>query len=192
LIDIQFSSPQPTGDALLTGVRRQHAARGWLALGDRAYGVIFAMGNVAVGGIAVGGLLSVGVIALGGITVGGLAIGGLSLGVLAFGGLSGGVFALGGMAMGWMAFGGGAVAWRAAKGGGAWAHDFAIGGSATAAQANDHAAEAFIGNHWFFDLADRVTAVMGHLHGRTAPLVFIAVALFVCAFLPLAYRRREA
>ncbi|MGH7140173.1 MAG: RNA polymerase sigma factor [Pirellulales bacterium] len=187
LVDVNFASPYR-----LAAGQRSNAARGWIAFGDKAYGVILAVGNVAVGGIAVGGALSVGVISLGGIATGGLAIGGLSLGVIGVGGLGAGLFALGGMALGWIAYGGGAVAWKAAKGGGAWAHDFAIGGSATAAHANDRAAETFVEQCWFFSAADRLTAAMSHLPGWWPFALFAAIALAAGTMLPIAYRRRKA
>lgn len=186
LVDIHFAAP----DRLAIG-ERLHVARGWIAFGDKAYGVILAVGNVAVGGIAVGGALSVGVVSLGGIATGGLAIGGLSLGVIGVGGVGAGLFAIGGMALGWMAFGGGALAWRAAKGGGAWAHDFAVGGAATAAHANDRAAEAFVEQSRFFETAERAMGAMNHPPTWMPLALFAAIALAVCAFLPIAYRRRK-
>jgi zinc protease len=198
LVDINFGSPQPSRDELLSRSRQVHTARGWIAFGDRAYGAIFAMGSVAVGGIAVGGF-SAGLIALGGLSLGGLAVGGLSLGVIGVGGVGSGiiamggaaigVFAAGGLAIGWLAFGGGAIAWKAANGGYACAHDFAVGGTATAAHANDHAAEAFVEQNGFFGTAERLTTAMSQLPGWWPLVLFTAIALAVCAFLPIAYRR---
>jgi len=88
LLDIRFghSKEEPS----VRGV-----ARGWIALGDRAHGVVFAMGGFAVGGIAFGGcaiglvslgFASVGVVAIGtlGVAVGGLACGSMvSIGYVA-------------------------------------------------------------------------------------------------------------
>ncbi|HEV3341325.1 MAG TPA: sigma-70 family RNA polymerase sigma factor [Pirellulales bacterium] len=187
LVEIRFGGPQPpTGEALF--VRRPpHVARGWIAIGERAYGVILAIGNVAVGGIAVGGVFSAGLVALGTINVGVFAVGALSLGVVGIGGLGTGVFALGGMALGWCALGGCAMAWRAAKGGVACAHDFAVGASATAAHANDQAARDFIAQCGFFDAGERLMDTMNRV-----PLVLVAViALAICAVWPVAYRRRR-
>lgn len=62
-------------------------AKGWIAVGDVAWGGFFACGGVAVGPIAVGGV-SVGLVSLGGACLGGLAIGGLSVGCVAIGGLA--------------------------------------------------------------------------------------------------------
>lgn len=96
---------------------------GWIAGGDRAYGLLIAWGGYAVapisiGAVAVGflaiGTLSVGVISLGTVALGALAIGCMSVGVQAFGWLS---------ALGWKTAGSGgfAVARYAAEGPIAWA-----------------------------------------------------------------------
>ena len=82
-------------------------ARGFLAIGQRAFGVI-AIGGIARGLITLGGI-SIGVLSFGGISVGGWALGGLALGG----------FAVGGAAAGYVAQGGGAVG-RYACGGAAW------------------------------------------------------------------------
>jgi RNA polymerase sigma factor (sigma-70 family) len=103
-------------------------AFGWIAIGDTAFGVLFAAGGVAVGGIALGGL---------------------AVGVLSLAGAAFGAFALGGWAMGFMAAGGGAVAWTAAFGGLAVAHDYAVGGLAIAQHANDEAARGFFSGSGF-------------------------------------------
>ena len=103
-------------------------AAGWIAVGNLAYGALFALGGLAVGPISVGGA-----------AVGLLAIGGGALGVLSFAGV----------ALGYLASGGGALGWLAASGGAAVAHDFAIGGSAFAAHANDAAAKVFAQNNTF-------------------------------------------
>lgn len=190
LIDIRFGDPQPTAEELRSGRRRAQIACGWLALGERAYGVLLAIGNVAVGGIAVGGPLSVGLVAVGGFAVGGLAFGGLTLGVVGIGGVSTGLMAFGGLAAGWMAFGGGAVAWRAAKGGFALAHEFAIGGSAAAAHANDRVAESFIEQNWFFSGAEHMMAATREVPGWTIAGIIAVGACVVVAILPIAYCRK--
>jgi RNA polymerase sigma factor (sigma-70 family) len=126
-------------------------ARGWIAVGDIAYGALFAIGCMwAVAPISLGGGFAVGGVTLGG----GLAMGLLSLG----GGFSFGVWALsGGLAMGLLAYGGGcAVGWTAALGGAAFAHEFARGGLALARHANDAAANAFIQNNPFLRSAPAV------------------------------------
>jgi hypothetical protein len=188
LVEIRFGSSQPSSDDLLR-MRRLQVARGWIAIGERAYGVLFAMGNVAVGSIAVGGVFSAGLVALGTINLGVFAIGALSIGVVGIGGLGTGFFAFGGLAVGWFALGGCAVGWRAAKGGVAWARDFAVGSSATAAHANDQAARDFIERCWFFDAGERVAVAMNRLPGWM-PLVLLAlITSALCVFWAVAYRR---
>lgn len=117
--------PQP--DGALRGT-----ARGWIALGDVAFGVLFAAGGVATGGVAIGGL---------------------SLGLLSVGGLAAGLLAFGGGALGVWAAGGAAVAAQAALGGLAVAMDYALGGLAIAAHANDAAARSFFQENVFFQTA---------------------------------------
>jgi hypothetical protein len=103
-------------------VRQRGIARGWIAIGDVAFGVLLSIGGIAFGGIAIGG------VALGGLTLGGLALGG---------------FSLGGLAVGYLAMGGLAVGIQGAVGGAAIAKEFAVGGLAIAEHANDSAAEKF-------------------------------------------------
>jgi hypothetical protein len=92
-------------------------ARGIIAVGDFATGLV-AIGNAfAAGIIAIGGGCAVGVVALGGglafglVSLAGLAVGGLALG----GGAVGGI-AQGGAACGYIAIGGGAYGYYAAGG----------------------------------------------------------------------------
>lgn len=118
--------------------QRRRPALGWIAIGDTAIGILFAAGGFAVGGVALGGL----------------AIGAVSVAGAAFG-----VLAAGGWAMGLLACGGGAVAWTAAFGGVAIAHDYAVGGLAIAAHANDEAARNFMSQTIFFSAAK---AAMNH------------------------------
>ncbi|MGA2221000.1 MAG: sigma-70 family RNA polymerase sigma factor [Verrucomicrobiia bacterium] len=121
-------------------------AKGWIAVGGIAYGVLFAFGAVAIAPISMGGAFAVGLLSLGG----GCAVGLLSIG----GGFGFGVWAMGGgLAMGLLAFGGCAVGWTAALGGAAFAREFARGGLALARHANDAAAGAFIQNNAFFQNA---------------------------------------
>ncbi|MGA2138790.1 MAG: sigma-70 family RNA polymerase sigma factor [Verrucomicrobiia bacterium] len=114
-------------------------AKGWIAVGGFAYGVLFAFGGLAVGTVSVGGC-----------SLGLVAIGGGALGLLAFGGVALGLCATGGAALGYLAYGGGAMGWLGASGGSAVAHDFAVGGSAFARHANDEAARSFVHNSAFF------------------------------------------
>lgn len=82
-------------------------AKGIIAIGDIAFGVLFAMGGVAYGGIAVGGV-AVGVLAFGGMALGVFALGGMAVALfLAVGGMAMSlVYALGGLALAPFAGGG--------------------------------------------------------------------------------------
>jgi hypothetical protein len=189
LLDVNVSDPMPHG----AGERR--VARGWVAVGDQARGVLLAIGSSARGFIAIGGR-SVGVVSFGGVAAGVVALGGLALGVLSVGGLGIGVFAFGGMAMGWqacgggavawdVAFGGGAVAWHAAYGGGAVAHDYAVGGAAWAAHANDAEAKAVLLEHPLKRGLDWYVA-----HRNLGTALFVGFPLALCfGIMPVMYRR---
>jgi RNA polymerase sigma factor (sigma-70 family) len=107
--------------------------RGWVAVGDRAIGLLFAMGNFSCG------LVSVGVVATGGLCVGGVALGAVPLAAVAVGGL-----VLGGAAFGVLSIGGFAAGWTGAVGGLAIARDHAAGGFAIAEHANDTVARAWL------------------------------------------------
>ncbi|MGD0388170.1 MAG: sigma-70 family RNA polymerase sigma factor [Tepidisphaeraceae bacterium] len=124
--------------------------KAWIAAGDLAIGVIFALGALAIAPISVGGL-----------SVGLLTLGGFALGLVPFGGFSFGPWAMGGFAVGWQAFGGCAVGWFAALGGVAVAHGFAEGGVAVARHANDTPAQTFFQNSAFFQHA---LAMTGHAY----------------------------
>lgn len=128
-----------------TGARageKMGTAKGWIAIGDRAYGILFAAGGVAVGGISFGGA-AVGVIAIGGACVGLLAIGGFALGGIAMGGGAIGIIAAGGVATGWIG----------AQGGLAVAREFALGGQALAQHANDATAREFFAQYSWMDMS---------------------------------------
>jgi hypothetical protein len=119
---------------MVDGKYKRGVARGWIAIGDVSYGVLFSMGGIAVGGIAIGGL-----------SLGAVAIGGLGLGVLfCLAGLAVGGAALGGLAVGGMALGGLAIGGYAAFGGLAIAGKMAMGGLAIAPHANDAIARGFM------------------------------------------------
>jgi zinc protease len=170
LIDINWSAPmppgagKPAGASGLDGGRR--VARGWIAIGDDARGIVLAIGSTARGLVALGGR-ALGVVSLGGVALGLVAIGGLGLGVLGIGGFGAGVVAFGGGAVGWRAAGGLAVGWDIACGGGAFAAhaafggaaiagDYAIGDDARARHANDEAAREFLLDHPFTRLVLRM------------------------------------
>jgi zinc protease len=167
LIDINTSAPMPPQGRKppvwsdLDSERR--VARGWIAIGDDARGVLLAIGSTACGLIALGGR-AIGVVSCGGLAVGLVAFGGVALGVLGIGGLGAGVYALGGGAVGWRAAGGLAIGWDIACGGGAFARhmavgggaiarDYAIGGDARAQHSNDDEARAALLNQPFARLA---------------------------------------
>ncbi|MGO9914583.1 MAG: sigma-70 family RNA polymerase sigma factor [Isosphaeraceae bacterium] len=175
LIDVNLSAPMPPGATKPSGQTDQdfdsgsdsdsgrRVARGWIAIGDDARGILLAVGGKARGFVAVGGR-ALGVFSLGGFALGLVAFGGLALGVVGIGGLGAGAYALGGGAVGWrsagglavgwdVACGGGALARHAAFGGAAIARDYALGGEAHARHANDAAATAVFRDHPFVRLA---------------------------------------
>ena len=116
--------------------------KAWIASGDCAVGLLFALGNLAIAPVSIGGL-AIGLLSFGGCAVGLLSLGGFSLGVWSFGAL----------AFGWQVFGGCAIAWNAANGGIAIAHDFAVGSIAHALQANNDAARFNLQSNLFFQHA---------------------------------------
>ncbi len=97
---------------------RPRTARGWIAMGERAQGVLFASGGMALGGVAIGGL-SLGLFSWGGLAAGL---------VFGFGGLAAGLYAFAGGALGWIALGGVAIGQGAI--GGLAIGQYAIGGAA--------------------------------------------------------------
>jgi hypothetical protein len=112
---------------------RRIIARGWIAVGDIAVGVLFAAGGVAIGAISVGGL-----------GIGALVVAGVALGIAPVGGLAAGLYAFGGAAFGWVA----------AVGGLAVARDWAVGGSANAVHANDPVALQYFRSNVYFQAVD--------------------------------------
>ncbi len=125
--------------AMEDGRPRVGVARGWIAIGTVAHGVIAGVGGAATGCVAAGGV-AFGAVALGGLAIAALAIGGVALGWWAVGGLAAGWYAIGGLALGW----------KAALGGAAFANDFSLGGAASAVHANDQAAKEFFASTPFF------------------------------------------
>jgi MFS family permease len=128
LVHVRLSTPP--GEPVLPAV-------GWVAIGDRAIGVLFAFGGLAVGAISFGGL-ALGLLTLGGIAAGLFAMGGIVVGWTAMGGVAVGVVAAGGNAFGWTAADGGVIA---------VARDFARGTHAAARHVNDDAARLFFARH---------------------------------------------
>jgi len=111
----------------------------WIAVGNYSVGGLLAFGGVAVAPFSIGAL-----------AIGLLPFGGLAFGIISLGGLALGVWSFGGVAIGWQALGCGAIAWSAAAGNFAWAHDYALGNFARAAQANNDIARQFIKPELFF------------------------------------------
>lgn len=74
LIHVQFGTPE-IGEP---------AAIGWIAVGAKAYGVIFAWGLIAVAPISVGAI-SVGVFSIGAVGIGIFSVGAAAIGLIAFG-----------------------------------------------------------------------------------------------------------
>jgi len=127
LVHCRFSSPD----------EGQPPVFGWIAGGDRAYGLIVAWGGYAVAPISVGAV-AVGIFALGNFSVGLFSFGTVALGWLALGCAS-----VGFNAYAWLS----ALGWNTAQGGG-----FGLAGHAAnapvalAEHANDAAARAILAN----------------------------------------------
>ncbi|HEX3626638.1 MAG TPA: sigma-70 family RNA polymerase sigma factor [Verrucomicrobiae bacterium] len=138
-------------------------AVGWVAVGQVAYGILYASGGVAVGAISVGG-----------ISFGLLSFGGIGVGLLAFGGLAVGGVALGGSAIGIVASGGLAIGLHAALGGVAAARDMAAGGMAIAAHANDHAAHAFFRKYNWLDTTSTYGTILFFASCIAVPMLQIS------------------
>lgn len=196
LIDFNVRDPEaPTMTPTEPGMPIIRRARGWIAIGDEARGIVLAIGGKAYGGIALGGQ-SVGVIAVGGIAVGAIACGGAAFGGIVLGGGALGVIALGGIALGYQAAGGMAIAWdvavgglaiakSAAFGGCAMAQQFAAGGTALALQANNAAAEAVLLTH---PLKLGMDWYVAHNSVMTVAIIMVSLLPSVLIW-PLMYRR---
>ena len=121
------------------------AVKAWIAIGNVAFGRLFAFGYVAIAPF------SVGVFAMGFVSVGFFALGVAALGAFALGG-----YAVGFVALGWMAAGGLALGLNAASGFDAYARNFALcplgpkQWVAYATHANDDVAREFFATNGFF------------------------------------------
>lgn len=125
LVHIKFAMPDD-GDPPVFG---------WIAMGDRAYGLLFAWGGFAVAPVSVG-IVSVGLVTVGGVGLGVFGIGSVAIGLLAYGGVALGINAFGGLS---------ALGWDTAAGGGfAIAREAALGPIAFAAQVNDKVAQELV------------------------------------------------
>jgi zinc protease len=195
LIDINVADPRLPGDPPPEPGRG--IARGWIAIGDHARGLVLAIGSqTAVGLVAIGGR-TFGLISVGGMAVGGVAVGGLAVGIVGIGGLGVGVLAIGGGAIGAWAAGGGALAWNVAVGGGAIARhaafgglaiagDLAVGGEGFAHHFNDPIARATLLSH---PLKRGMDGFSQHLGWGIAAIVAVSV-LPSALMVPLMYRNR--
>lgn len=110
---------------------------GWIAGGDRAFGLLFAWGGWAVAPIS-GGLCAVGLV-----SVGALGVGVVGLGTLALGGVALGCVSIGGDSYAWLS----ALGWSSAQSGGfAIAQVAARAPVAYAQHANDAVAQHILDN----------------------------------------------
>jgi len=118
--------------------------KAWIAIGSsHSIGVIFASGGIAIAPISFGGI-GIGLISFGAIGMGIVSLSAIALGVWSFGAL----------AFGWQICCGCGAAWHAAAGGIVFARDFAAGGIAHAAQANNSVAVEFLRQTPFFRIAE--------------------------------------
>lgn len=147
-------------------------ALGWIAIGNYAFGILFAYGGVAVGAVSVGG-----------VSVGLFSIGAMSLGFLALGLLAVGAYAMGGVAVGLIATGAFSFGGIAAEGRYAVAREFALGVHAAARQANDELARTFFADRPWLDLR---TAAGKAMFG----LVWLPSLVIVVGHFLLRVRRR--
>lgn len=179
ILDVQVSDPIQS-QAAKPDRSNVRVARGWIAIGDTAKGVLVAIGGRAMGLLAIGGA-SCGVVSVGGVSVGLFSLGGLALGALAFGGAAIGYDACGGAAMGWhSAAGGGALAYHVAAGGGALASEYAIGGAALAAEVNTDLAQEIAESESYFSLLSKQWLIT---------LVVVASVVIPTCSLPVFYTR---
>jgi RNA polymerase sigma factor (sigma-70 family) len=158
LLHLRFGGPPAT---------RWRPVRAWIALGDVAFGGLFASGGVAIAPICFGGF-ALGVAVLGGFAVGALTYAGFGLGI----------WAVGGFVMGWWAIGGCAIAWTASLGGVSVAREFAQGGIAVALHANDATANTYIAHSAFFRIAFALvtTWLWPTMLAATVPSILLAIA----------------
>jgi RNA polymerase sigma factor (sigma-70 family) len=127
--------------------------KAWIAGGNCAFGLLFAFGGLAVAPVSVGGL-----------AIGLMSWGGAAVGLLVMAGFGFGGWVFGGFALGWQAFGGCAIGWDAAMGGLALARNYAVGGVAYAAQANNELATQFMNASPFFRRMETLSHYVGWLN----------------------------
>lgn len=150
--------------------------KAWIAVGSsHAVGLIFAWAGLAIAPISFGG-----------ITIGLVSFGAMALGVLSAGAGSCGIWAYGGMAVGWQVFCGCGVAWHSATGGIVAARDFALGGFAHAAQANNPFADRFFQRDFFSRISNMIAS-----HGILLMLLWVIPVTLQARIIGRARRNRE-
>jgi hypothetical protein len=150
--------------------------KAWIAIGSsHAVGLIFASGGLAIAPISFGG-----------VAIGLLPFGALALGICSVGAGSFGIWAYGGFALGWEISCGCGFAWHSAIGGIVAARDFAIGGIAHAAQANNEIANKFFQQDLFSRAANYV-----HDHGMFLMLLWVIPVMLQSRIVARARRNRE-
>jgi RNA polymerase sigma factor (sigma-70 family) len=154
LVHARFSSPD----------EGQPPVFGWLAGGDRAYGLLVAWGGYAVAPI------SVGAVSVGFLAIGSLSFGLISLGTMAVGFIAAGCMAAGVKAYAWLS----ALGWQTAQGSGfSIARIAAEGPLAFAKHANDPIARQ----------------ILSDPNAQRNQMVFLAMITVLC-LLPIAYYAR--
>lgn len=155
LLHVRFASPD-AGEGPVVG---------WIAAGDRAYGLLFAWGGLAVAPVSVGAF-----------AVGFLSVGAVSVGVIGLGTFGTGLLAIGGVAVGLKAFAWlSALGWFAARSGGfGIAHVAAEAPVAFARHANDATAHQLLTDPngqlyqlWFFIVVAVATMIPVTIYTRT-------------------------
>jgi len=150
--------------------------KAWIAIGSsHAVGVIFASGGLAIAPLSFGG-----------IAIGLLPFGAIGIGLFAVGAIPIGVWAFGAAAVGWQVFCGCGIAWHSAVGGIVAARDFARGGMAIAAQANNSIAQRFFDQDFFFRVAKTISD-----HNFLLMLAWIIPLTLQSQIIARARRRRE-
>jgi RNA polymerase sigma factor (sigma-70 family) len=150
--------------------------KAWIAIGSsHAVGVIFASGGLAIAPISFGG-----------IAIGLLPFGAFSLGVFAIGAVATGVWAFGAAAVGWQICCGCGIALHSAIGGIVFAREFALGGFAVAAQANNAIAQRYFNQDTFFHVATTISN-----HNILLMLAWIIPVTLQSQIIARARRRRE-
>ena len=190
LVQISMSDPQQYYQEQSSGGSQQGIAKGWIAIGERAYGVLLAIGTQAYGCVAMGAV-SVGLFAFGALGIGLFTIAGLGIGAISFAGCSIGGITFGGVTLGWIAFGAIAVAWKAAVGVISVAAQYAIGNSAYAPHANDAAAKLFVEQSSVLQTAQSVSDWMEQF-GATGSLAFMTIFSLIpmIVMVLVGYRRK--